>query len=186
MLASDTSVQQILGGAILGLFGGVGATVLWEGIVKPYRERRNLARSLATEILTNRIRLQKTFSIRASTPKTLPFNLQLSTLVFESVAEKIAELPEEILPELIQLYNHFISVNAIKAHLKGNLDQRPGADASTVEILKKKYLKGLDGLDSNIQASISAADKLLPKLVRYARFTSEPWLKVLSDGTADS
>jgi hypothetical protein len=181
MIASETSLIQVFAGSILGLFGGVGATVVWEGLIKPHLDRRNLSRSLATEILANRTRLVRALATRNSDPRKLPFSLHLSTIVFESVAERIAELPEEILPDLIRLFHQFVYVNAIRAHLKENLDQRPGADNATEEVLRKRFSDGLEGLDTNLQIAIEWADELLPKLVRYSRFTSAPWLQLLAD-----
>jgi hypothetical protein len=38
---------------VQGLFGGTGATLFWEGILKPVRARRSLAHVLAEEVAHN-------------------------------------------------------------------------------------------------------------------------------------
>jgi hypothetical protein len=177
---SEASLVQILAGSLLGLFGGVGATALWEGLVRPRRDARNIARSLSAEIRLNHERLVRAVKTREESPRSIPFNVHLSTLVFESAVEKLAELPEEVLPDLVRVYHRFTSINAIRNHLIGFWDQAQSTEGSAAAVLAQRIEQGLEGLDFNVQGALVECDELLPKLVRYGRFTSEPWLLLAS------
>jgi len=175
---SEATLIQILAGSVLGLFGGVGATALWEGLVKPYRECRNIARSLATEIRLNRDKVNREIKARGEDPRHVPLNLRLFTGLFDSVAERIAELPEELLPDIITLYSRFVSMNALRERLTASLQSFDESEGTQKARSEEDLESGLRWLDEGLELIAGHCDELLPKLVRYGRFTSEPWVQL--------
>src|SRR5215212_2866543 len=104
---------QVISGSLLGLFGGVGATALWEGFVKPSRTRRHVARLLVAEVRVNYRHIEWLLKQRSDKPRFLPLNVTLCTSIFDSLAEHIGELPEEVLQEIVRLYGRFRNINLI-------------------------------------------------------------------------
>ncbi|MGE0554330.1 MAG: hypothetical protein AB7R55_12960 [Gemmatimonadales bacterium] len=80
------------GPLIQGLFGGAGVTLLWEGLLKPRRELRSLARVLADEIEHDGQQGFRVMLYLAATKKERPGDLVFSTAVFDAVAARIGEL----------------------------------------------------------------------------------------------
>jgi hypothetical protein len=179
-VAADTSLVQILAGSLLGLFGGVGATAVWEGIVRPFRDRRNIARSLSAEVRLNRDRVELAVQTRRQSTRDVPLNVRLSTVVFESLAEKFAELPDEILPDIMALYHRFTSLNALVTRMADDLQNFQGAEAGskTEEIYATRLEEAFPWLDEGLAITLQSIATLLPQLVRYAGFTSQQWLEI--------
>jgi hypothetical protein len=93
------------------LFGGAGATLLWEVLLRPKRDRRNVAEVLSAELSHNMQMLAAT-AVNAR-PDTVPPDLALSTMVFDAVTEKIGELPSETIGEVVFIYRYFQQLNAL-------------------------------------------------------------------------
>jgi hypothetical protein len=176
--ANETSLVQLLAGSLLGLFGGVGATAIWEGLVRPHRDRRNIARSLATEICLNRDRIEQVKVSRRETPRDVPLNVRLSTAAYESLAEKISELPEEILPALMTVYHRFTSINALTTRMADDLQKFQEAPSETEEIFARRLDEAFHWLDEGLEVISPTIADVLPQLVRLAGFTSEHWLQI--------
>lgn len=94
---------------LLGLFGGAGATLIWELLFRPLRERRSLAEVLSAESSLN-MQLLGAAQLYASATKVPP-DFEASTMVFDAVAARIGELPSQAVNEVIFLYRYFKQLN---------------------------------------------------------------------------
>lgn len=153
---------------VQGAFGGVGATLLWEAVLRPQREKRALATVLTEEINHN---LQFAGIARShirTKPTTLPGDFSLSTLVFDSVADRIGMLPS-LTAEIVLHYRRAHSMNDLRAGWEPCLrDYRAAKVSAPVQAAALKseldsmlvaYRQGLDSL-------IKEASVLLPKIRR--------------------
>jgi hypothetical protein len=93
----------------LGLFGGAGATLLWEALLQPTLARRALAEVLAAEVSVNLQLLGAAASLASS--KKLPPDFSSSTQVFESLVARVGELPPRLVAEIVFLYRYFFELN---------------------------------------------------------------------------
>ena len=98
-----------LGTIALGLFGGAGATLLWEALLRPRLARRALAEVLAAEVSINLQLLAAAASL--ANPKKIPPDFSTSTKVFESIVERIGELSPRLVAEVVFLYRYFFELN---------------------------------------------------------------------------
>lgn len=94
---------------VTALFGGAGATLLWELVLKPMRERRAVAEVLAAEVSLNLQLLAAAGSL--ANPRKIPPDFKLATRVFESIADKLGELPPQVVAEVVFLYHYFNELN---------------------------------------------------------------------------
>ena len=174
--AGAGGLLQLLAGAMLGLFGGVGTTALWEGWVRPARDRRNLARLLVAEIRMNRREVEWMIARRGEEPDFLPVNLSLATAVFDARSQDVGALPEELLPEVAELYARFHNLNEVAATLPVLLERYEQApDGSDRKTYLEAQLHGRGGaLFGGLERCEGAIGSVLPRLVRLARFRSEP------------
>jgi len=119
---------------LLGLFGGAGATLPWELVLKPMRGRRNVAKVLSAEVSLN-LQLLAVAKLHAR-PDSVPPDFELSTMVFDAMAERIGELPLQTVSEVIFLYRYFKQLNEHpKSYVKfvDNLRAAPAADRKAIE-----------------------------------------------------
>lgn len=167
---------QLLGGSVLGLFGGFGATALWEGLIRPSRVRKNTARLLVAEIRMNAQQVQWMLDQRTADPEFLPLNLSLATNIFDARTEEVADLPEELLQPLVELYTRFRNLSEIGATLPKMLDEYEETADEDVRktILHDRIVTRIEKLYGGLDRAKAAIDDLLPKLLRCARFESEP------------
>lgn len=91
---------------LLGVFGGAGFTALWEMWLKPRRQRKSLARALRIELAANCSYLLEVYAQVTSTG-AVPFSLQLSTLLYKSVADQLGALPSRVVSEVVLVYRSF-------------------------------------------------------------------------------
>jgi hypothetical protein len=173
--AGANGLLQVLAGAMLGLFGGVGTTAFWEGWMRPARDRRNLARLLVAEVRLNRREVEHMMASRRASPEFVPLNLSLSTATFDARSEAVGGLPEELLPDVVELYARFQNLNEVGATLPPLLARVEEAAGSDREAELAAQLRGrLDALNGGLERCSAAIEAVLPPLTRLARFSSEP------------
>jgi hypothetical protein len=164
---------------IQGLFGGAGAILLWEAVLKPIRERRALAHILAEEIAHN---LQYAAGQRLyleGNPKGLPGDFRLSMLVFSAVAHRIGELPH-LTGDTVLLYRRVDALNALPEKFAQALRDLNDSSGDSWEVRERKenarkesdtiltiYRQGLEKV-------VEDANAILPRLRAAAR----PWYRV--------
>jgi hypothetical protein len=106
-----------LAGSILplisGLFGGVGATLLWEMFLKPRREKQSVGRTIAGETSLNLQMIALHLAARERSPNSIPADFRLSTLAFQALASQIGSLPSDARQLVILLYNRIEYLNRV-------------------------------------------------------------------------
>lgn len=123
-----------LGPALLGLFGGIGATLVWEGLLKPRRERRSIARVLLAENSHNLQMMTAASMIAAekasgSGPQSVPSDFALSTIAFDALASGIGALPGQVIGEMVYLRAYYQTLNAMPAAFDAALDSARGTSS---------------------------------------------------------
>ena len=161
---------------IQGLFGGTGATLFWEGILKPVRARRSLAHVLAEEVGHN---LQYAAGQRLlvdKNPGGIPSDFSLSTQVYEALLPRIGELPK-LVGEIVLLYRSIEALNAIPESftVAFNKFHDPEGQPTYVLAQLKEQLNGYLGVyRTGLESVVNRANTLLPKLRR----ASVPWYRL--------
>ena len=137
---------------LTGLFGGAGATLLWELVLKPMRERRGIAEVLSAEVSMN-LQLLGAASTLAN-PRKIPPDFRLSTAVFESITDKVGELPPQLVAEVVFLYHYFTELN-----------EQPKAYVDCV--------KEIRGYDSGSQNCQSAEREILAQVAVFNQYVQK-------------
>lgn len=132
---------------VLGLFGGIGGTLLWEGLLGPFRRRRNVARAISAEVSTNLQLIAGQLRYSATDAKGIPGDFSLSLIAFNAIAEGVAELPSEALRSVLLFYSHVIYLNDLVRAWGQTLKE---FRATPLEDSNRQTLKG--ELDSGLEA----------------------------------
>src|SRR5262245_50263233 len=103
-----TEIADGLATVIVGLFGGAGATLIWETAVKPSRDRRAFAQLLRTELAINRGIIKNQIAAHSGNP-TLPppKGVRLYTTVFDASASRLSDLPIGVAALTYWAYRYF-------------------------------------------------------------------------------
>ncbi|HEY7770272.1 hypothetical protein [Longimicrobium sp.] len=120
-----------------GLFGGAGATLLWELYLKPRRERKSVGRTIAGETSLNLQLIALQLAAGEHNPGAVPSDFRLSTLAFEALASSIGELPTEPRQLVILLYNRVQYLNRLVdlySHTVDKLRETPGESPAKVAL----------------------------------------------------
>lgn len=155
-----------------GLFGGVGATLVWEGILKPRRERRSLARALGTEVGLNMQMIAGGLSLLTHKPNHIPLDFSLSAQVFASVSSRIGELEPVLLADLVVFYREVDALNQLpKAHAAA-LDDYRRIDRAD-HAAKERAQRLIDSIRTTysmaLERTLRRGNQVLPKLRRTSR-----------------
>jgi hypothetical protein len=89
---------------LVGLFGGFGAILLWEGFLKRFSDRRQTARVLAAEIRWHLQHCHEIIEIRRRDPGMVPQERQSSHSGFSAVGSTIGALPADVLIDVLAFY----------------------------------------------------------------------------------
>jgi len=92
-----------------GLFGGIGAVLVWELFVRPIVQGRAIAEVLSAEVSFNLEYL--TAAGLVAKPNSIPMDFSLSTSVFDSVIDHVGDLPPNLVGEVVFLYRYFTELN---------------------------------------------------------------------------
>jgi len=153
---------------IIGLFGGAGATLLWEVFFKPKRDRRNVAEVLSAEVSLNLQMLAAT--LVTAHPKRIPSDFALSLAVFNAVTEKIGELPSRDVGEVIFLYSYFEQLNQLPKTFAQYVDtyRNTAPDSPHRERIEKELQSCIDVFNSYLDKAINRINIVQPRLLRSA------------------
>lgn len=95
-----------------GLFGGAGATLIWETVIKPRRDSRAFARLLLTELAVNRGIAMLEIAAHEQDPNRLPAKgVRLYATIFESSAIRLADLAPGVAALTYVAYRYVDRVN---------------------------------------------------------------------------
>lgn len=92
-----------------GLFGGIGAVLVWELFVRPLVQGRAIAEVLSAEVSFNLEYLTAAGLVAKS--NSIPMDFSLSTTVFDSVIDHVGDLPPNLVGEVVFLYRYFTELN---------------------------------------------------------------------------
>jgi hypothetical protein len=98
---------------VSGLFGGVGAVLIWEIWLKPRRERRILASLILAEVIQNTRYIRGYLKIRETQPNHIPEEFHIPTLAFDAVIARLGELPPKALGHILQIYRNVGDANRV-------------------------------------------------------------------------
>ena len=153
-----------------GLFGGAGATLLWELILRPARARRAVARVLAEEVS---LALESCAAGRLQlnlTPRAIPGDFQISTLAFNAISSDLGELPSELIGETVLLYHHIGLVNAIPKTFGESLDKWTAlavvGDTEERQSLRRELDQTLIVYRGSLEKLVERCNAISPKLRR--------------------
>lgn len=157
---------------VQGLFGGAGATLLWELVLRPSRERRQAARVIAQEVSLC-LQLAATARYRAEENSSgIAADFSLPTLAFSAIGGSLGALPTEIVGEVVGFYHYVGTLNVLPGNFGSTLD-RYRSLAIVGDTEERQRLKGdlddqLAAYRSGLEFLAAAANKLLPKLRRLS------------------
>lgn len=156
---------------LTGLFGGAGATLLWETVLKPRRERRSVAQVLSAEVSLN-LQLLAAALVGADAKK-LPPDFRLSTMVFDAVAERIGELRPDDVGEVVFLYNHFTNLNRLVEFYVQYVDDLRACppDAPHRGTIVSEIQSCIRAFYGSIDKAVNRTNLVQPRLLRAAK----PW-----------
>jgi hypothetical protein len=167
---------------LLGLFGGAGATFVWELLLKPLREGRSVAEVLSAEVSIN-IQLLAAAKLHASVTK-IPPDFELSTMVFDAVASGIGGLSSQTVSEVIFLYRYFKQLNELpKTYVQFVNDLRAAGTGSVHrEAIENEIRTLVDVFNGYIEKAIVRVNIAQPMLLAAAF----PWWSFRSHGRPKS
>lgn len=150
-----------------GIPGGALFTAAWSLWIKPQRERKNLARALRVEVVANVSYLLDTL-IDLHTG-AIPFSLQVGTLLYQSVAQRLGELPLPVASAVVLVYRDFELLNVAVERYHYLCQQQLQDTAGFGRELFREAEAIRQQLPMNIQKTIENAHAVVAQLIRVGR-----------------
>jgi hypothetical protein len=97
-----------------GLLGWLMGTLVWEGLIKAGRARRGLAHMLHEEMMLNALSAVAFLEEERKPGGQIPANVHFSSVAFEAVTARLAELPRELVGFVITYYDHVGLLNRVE------------------------------------------------------------------------
>lgn len=153
---------------LAGLFGGIGATFVWEAFLRPVRERRNVAEVLSAEVSLN-LQMLAGAHVHAR-PDKVPPDFELSTAVFDSVVARIGELPPDRVGEVILLYKFFRRLNAIPRTYEQYVDglRATPDNAPHLALIRSEIQQCIEVFNGHVVKAMDRCNVVQPELLRVA------------------
>lgn len=107
-------MEQVLPGiwtALIAVVSGAGGAALLELWLKPKRLRRSAAIVLAAEVVQNGIVLALHLVSGKKHPLWIAHDFRLSVIGFQSIADRVSELPPKVVRRTLLLYGRFDELN---------------------------------------------------------------------------
>lgn len=165
-----------------GLFGGIGATVAWEAFLRPVRERLHIAEVLASEVSLN-MQLLAGAHVSAR-PDKVPTDFELSTAVFDSVVDRVGQLPPSVVGKVLLLYRFFRRLNDLPKTYEQYVDdlRRTPANAPHHEAMRSEVQQCIDVFNGHVVKAIEKINAVQPALLACAFpwWSSRRWFAVPS------
>ena len=160
----------------LGLFGGAGATLVWELIIRPGRARRAFAEVLFVENSHNIQVLAAT--IAHQTLPVIPNDFYVQVTVFEVLLSELALLPPRLVGDVSHLYARLYSLNRMRDTYDASITERRQAVAGS--LLEQEIAKDLAQtrlvFHTQVESTLAFASTVQKALEREAY----PWWSVRS------
>jgi hypothetical protein len=127
-----------VGTILLAILSGAGGSALLDLYWKPRRDRRRAAALLHADIVMNMQLIQFHSHLRKNAPRTIPMDLKLSRLGFDTAGNIISELPTELLRPVVLLYSRIDDLNRNVDLYAEGIDQL-GTLTSTLQRAKQQH-----------------------------------------------
>jgi hypothetical protein len=157
-----------------GFLGGVLSYVILEATIKRSRERRLLARALATEIGLNMQVLHGEIVQISRGRRFIPTDFSLSTQVYRSSMAKLGELPRLVMADVVIFYHICDRLSQLPKEYENRVDalRRLPEDSRLAPLIREEIENAMDVFAHQIDTAASAANKAQPDLLKIAFF---PW-----------
>jgi hypothetical protein len=161
-----------------GIFGGIGVTLLWEAVLKPWRERRAIARALLAEVQMNLERVIELQLVAERNPKSVPGDLSFSTTIYVALAARLGELPHSLLPHVVVVYRGFDYLSALVGPWHERVQRYYEEDGGAgLRHLHETHLRTMAAnYREALDETVHRARDLYPRLFD----ASKPWFKLWS------
>jgi len=151
--------------------------LLWELWIKPWRSRINIAKILREEADLNLGNLVRAKTWRLLKPGTIIQDFSLSTVVFEAVSGRIAELPSAIVNRTLLLYDriHYLRLIAsLSLEVRRVVREHGplGDNTLTEQQLRSREYEAVSStvsFDQALVASTKLAEELRSALTKYLK-----------------
>ena len=155
-----------------GLFGGAGATLLWEVFVRPVITGRSVAEVLAAEVSMN-LELLAEFQALSQKRSGIPADLELSTIIFENLVDRIGDLRPDLVGEIVFLYKYFDQINETPKAWVDGVEELRGYQPDSENYWKAEHeLRQMIAVfKQSVEKAITRINLVQPKLLESA----SPW-----------
>jgi uncharacterized membrane protein YccC len=153
--------------AIVGALIGSATTLLWEAVLRPRRERLSVAAAFNAEVAFMRPTIGRYLNA-ADTPP-IPIDFHAPTTVYQSLSDRLGELPADLSFLLATLYSALEEANALPGHYEAVSRRResPFGEAMNTELAR--LAERFQSLLRSVDASSRIAHKSLAKMTAGVR-----------------
>jgi hypothetical protein len=127
---------ETLATLLIGLFGGLGGVLIWEGLLKPRRTRRQLAAILSVEVQANLRKLRAFLQYSEADPLAVLTTLGAYHTVNHVVTRELPELTGSVPMQAVEFYGglaHFEDLLRTVDHVSDQMASNPGSARSNEE-----------------------------------------------------
>jgi hypothetical protein len=164
------SIENLL----VGVFGGGATTLLWEGLIKPHRERAAIARAIADEayrIATDaRQRYEGVNSTKPGANVDVPVS-EFACPIFNALAARIGDMPS--LSFIGRFYSAVALANAVRADWEREVQQmrthQPSGPSGFMVVAGFRATAAQKAYAGHLREVIISQDRLINSLARDHR-----------------
>jgi hypothetical protein len=154
-------MDQFWGAIASGVVLAILLYILLDLGLKPWRERRTLARVLRSEVEYNIDVLAMVEAMRARSPRYPVYDFRPATNAYDALVARLGELPEDVLSDILALYRGLNYLAAEQAELlSAELDSRGRALQARPGLPPVAFSL----FDPAVTTTLEIGAKLLPKL----------------------
>jgi hypothetical protein len=160
-----------LASLIAGIFGGSGAVLLWELVIRSRVQGRAIAEVVSAEVSLN-LEYLTVASMLAKSNK-IPADFALATSVFGSLTDRIGDLPSDLVGEVVFLYRYFEDLNRMPSSFGESLREfrsyQPGTENHIA--CQRELAGGVAVFNQTVVKAIARIQLVQPLLLDAA----SPW-----------
>lgn len=152
----------------LALLGGVGGAAILDVWWRPRRDRRQAAVLLLSEIINNVQLCLLQAHARDKAPRNIPPDFHLNFRRWDAAAGKLAELPPDLVKNVMLLYMRFEALNATVRLYDDYLDRFKAAqsvDPAEAGQAERALMSTIDVFNTALDKTIDEGKKILAELL---------------------
>lgn len=158
--------QMSLGSFLSGVLGGLIPLVIWEGSLKPRRERRALATILSEEISRNTRRAVRLRDEPPADSHSLRRDPYFSSMIFDAVVGRVGEFPAYDVGRIVELYRWFKDLNAITERITAAREAFSPNDSEGEVITRWRKGEGVEHVLEQMPQLIEMGYEVLDSLAK--------------------